>query len=149
MYACGLEKAKHKAICDRLFFQGGRLSRVTSQTAQNTLKKAEQRPTPTNISSQCVFKAQISSTKPCHNHLALIQSKAWMQGRKGMRRSTVGKAVEVQDLLTAAVKCINLFNFERLLPGSQLVHPGAAPRISTELQQLTPAGDLAQFLNLS
>lgn len=67
----------------------------------------------------------------------------------GMRSSSVGKAVEVQDLLTAAVKCINLFNFERLLPGSQLVHPGAAPRISTELLQLTPAGDLAQFLNLS
>lgn len=67
----------------------------------------------------------------------------------GVNNFPIGKAAEVQDLLTAAVKCINLFNFKRLLPGSQLVQPGTAPRISAELLQLTLAGDLAQFLNLS
>lgn len=72
-----------------------------------------------------------------------------MRAGSCLSSSSRGKAAEVQDPLTAAVKCINLFNFSQRLPDSQLVQPGTAPWISAELLQLTRAGDLAQFLSLS
>lgn len=100
-----------------------------------------------NTAVRCVFKERLCPTVPPTH----IYTPCEWGVRVGscLSSSSRGKAAEVQDPLTAAVKCINLFNFTRRLPDSQLVQPGTAPWISAELLQLTRAGDLAQFHNLS
>lgn len=96
---------------------------------------------------RCVFKDRLCPTMP---PIHIYMPCEWgVRAQSYVSSSSRGKAAEVQDPLTAAVKCINLFNFTQRLPGSQLVQPGTAAWISAELLQMTWAGDLAQFLNLS
>lgn len=84
---------------------------------------------------RCVFKDRLCPTMP---PIHIYMPCEWgVRAQSYVSSSSRGKAAEVQDPLTAAVKCINLFNFTQRLPGSQLVQPGTAAWISAELLQMT------------